>query len=144
VLLALEGVSAHCQAYAELARELAERPDPVERENLAAVAQRMDRLATQPPATMLEAAQLVFTLHACLHLVGEPTAVGRLDQIPDRLDHVKVGQGAGSVSFDLTFQSPCHLDGISASPVETPRVRRTRDAARLRGCANDAKETPRV
>ena len=31
--------------------------------------------------TLVEAAQLVFTLHSCLHHVGEPTAVGRLDQL---------------------------------------------------------------
>ncbi|TDV56392.1 Dyp-type peroxidase [Actinophytocola oryzae] len=81
VLLALDGVSAHCRSYAELARELLDGPDPAGRENLLAIADRMDRLATEPPATMLEAAQLLFTLHSCLHLVGEPTAVGRLDQM---------------------------------------------------------------
>lgn len=70
-IIALQGVQEHCRAYATLARET----------NLHDVAQRMDRLASQKPATMLEAAQLVFTLHACLHLTGEPTAIGRLDQM---------------------------------------------------------------
>jgi pyruvate-formate lyase len=41
----------------------------------------MNRIAEHPPASLVEAAQLVFTLHSCLHHVGEPTAVGRLDQL---------------------------------------------------------------
>jgi Dyp-type peroxidase family len=81
VLLALEGVTEYCRSYARLARELADRPAQTETDNLLAIADRMDRLATGRPASMLEAAQLVFTLHSCLHLVGEPTAVGRLDQL---------------------------------------------------------------
>lgn len=81
VLLALRGVAEHCRSYAALAKKLAAAPNTADRENLLAVAHRMDRLATHPPGTMLEAAQLVFTLHSCLHLVGEPTAVGRLDQL---------------------------------------------------------------
>jgi Dyp-type peroxidase family len=81
VLLALQGVSEHCRSFARLARELADRPHGEERDNLLAIADRMDRLATEPPSTMVEAAQLVFTLHSCLHLAGEPTAVGRLDQL---------------------------------------------------------------
>lgn len=84
VVLALEGVRDHCRSYAALARELAGGfgdGQRAERDNLLGVAERMDRLAEEPPATMLEAAQLVFTLHSCLHLVGEPTSVGRLDQL---------------------------------------------------------------
>ncbi len=81
VLLALQGVSEHCRSFATLARELSDRPHGEDRDNLLAIADRMDRLATERPATMLEAAQLVFTLHSCLHLAGEPTAVGRLDQL---------------------------------------------------------------
>ncbi|WP_228122750.1 Dyp-type peroxidase [Saccharothrix syringae] len=84
IVLALEGVSDHCLAYADLAAELAHDTRPSQRaelENLLAIHGRMRKLAHQPPDTMLEAAQLVFTLHSCLHLVGEPTAVGRLDQL---------------------------------------------------------------
>ncbi|RAM48221.1 MAG: formate acetyltransferase [Hapalosiphonaceae cyanobacterium JJU2] len=83
-ILALEGVRDHCIAYAKLAGEMAnELPEgkQAERENLEAIATRMTKLATQPPATMLEAAQLILTYHACLQLVGEPTAIGRLDQM---------------------------------------------------------------
>jgi Dyp-type peroxidase family len=84
IILALEGVRDHCLAFAQLATELAQGTMPTQRaelENLLAVAARMRKLANQPPDTFLEAAQLIFTLHSCLHLVGEPTAIGRLDQL---------------------------------------------------------------
>ncbi|MGH3770838.1 MAG: Dyp-type peroxidase [Pseudonocardiaceae bacterium] len=84
VILALEGVRDHCLAFARLAAELAhDTPlsQRAERENLLAIQARMSKLANQRPDTLLEAAQLIFTLHSCLHLVGEPTAVGRLDQL---------------------------------------------------------------
>ena len=83
-VLALEGVADHCRAFADRAAWLAGRMGPgqeAERDNLLAVSHRMTRLATEPPATMTEAAQLVLTLHTCLHHVGEPTAIGRLDQL---------------------------------------------------------------
>ncbi|MFB1479678.1 Dyp-type peroxidase [Corallococcus sp. RDP092CA] len=84
VVLSLEGVRDHCLAYAALAGKLAaELPlgQHAERDNLLKIQERMQRLATERPQTMLEAAQLLFTLHASLHLIGEPTAVGRLDQL---------------------------------------------------------------
>ena len=82
VVLALEGVSDHCLAFARLASEMAERAENDEdRENLSGIRMRMEKLATQKPSSMLEAAQLIFTLHAALHLTGEPTAIGRLDQM---------------------------------------------------------------
>ena len=84
ILAALEGVQENCRAYARLACiTAAGLPDGMaaEKTNLHGVAARMQRLSTERPATMLEAAQLIFTLHACLHLSGEPTAIGRLDQM---------------------------------------------------------------
>jgi len=84
VVLALEGVSDHCLAYARLASQMAERMSDgqsAERQNLTQISERMTRLAEEAPKTLVEAAQLVFTLHSCLHHVGEPTAVGRLDQM---------------------------------------------------------------
>ena len=83
-MLALEGVSEHCLAYARLASEMAKRMtegQSAERQNLMQISERMTRLAEAAPQTLVEAAQLVFTLHSCLHHVGEPTAVGRLDQM---------------------------------------------------------------
>ena len=45
------------------------------------IAERMNKLSTQKPETFEEAAQLVYSFHCCLHLIGEPTSVGRLDQL---------------------------------------------------------------
>ncbi|EPX60877.1 hypothetical protein D187_001528 [Cystobacter fuscus DSM 2262] len=82
-LLALEGVQDYCRAYARLAKKESEsfREGSLERRNLLAIATRMTSLVTERPRTLLEAAQLIFTLHVCLHLIGEPTAIGRLDQM---------------------------------------------------------------
>lgn len=83
----LEGVQDHLRRYAELARRMAAataRGETAERDNLEAMAERLDKLATDEPETMLEAAQLVFTMHSCLQLNGEPCAIGRLDQVLDR------------------------------------------------------------
>ncbi|HEX6037268.1 Dyp-type peroxidase, partial [Longimicrobium sp.] len=80
VHLALEGVRDHCLAYARLAGEMAAalpRTQAAERANLLDIQRRMTRLSAEKPETMLEAAQLVFTLHSSLHLIGEPTAIGR-------------------------------------------------------------------
>jgi Dyp-type peroxidase family len=82
--LALEGVAEHCRAFARLAAAMAKAMPPgqaAECNNLGEIHDRMTRLAEDPPATLAEAAQLLFTLHSCLHHVGEPTAVGRLDQL---------------------------------------------------------------
>lgn len=82
VTLALEGVRDYSLAYARLAGEMAANAlDDEERAALDAIRARMERLATAKPETMLEAAQVIFTLHAGLHLIGEPTAIGRLDQL---------------------------------------------------------------
>ncbi|OJH42647.1 hypothetical protein BON30_05550 [Cystobacter ferrugineus] len=82
-LLSLEGVQDYCRAYARLAKKESEafREGSLERRNLLAISTRMTSLVTERPRTLLEAAQLIFTLHACLHLIGEPTAIGRLDQM---------------------------------------------------------------
>lgn len=68
-LLALEGVQEYCRAYARLAKKESEsfREGSPERRNLLAIATRMTSLVTERPRTLLEAAQLIFTLHACLH-----------------------------------------------------------------------------
>ncbi|MDI3288747.1 Dyp-type peroxidase [Polyangium sp. 15x6] len=83
-ILALEGVAEYSLAYARLAAEMAAQlgaGQSAERKNLLVIEQRMKKLAVAAPETFLEAAQLVFTLHACMHLTGEPTAIGRLDQL---------------------------------------------------------------
>ena len=81
--IALHGVMDHLQRYAALAdRRAAELNDAqqAEKENLAEVAQRLRKLCTEKPATMLEAAQLIFSTFTCLQLNAEPVSIGRLDQ----------------------------------------------------------------
>ena len=41
----------------------------------------MEKLSQHKPETFVEAVQFIFTLHSCLHLNGEPTAFGRMDQM---------------------------------------------------------------
>lgn len=96
-LIALVGIAEHLAAYAKLAGEMADAlpaTEIAERVNLLTLQARLSRLTTERPATLLEAAQLIFTLHACLHLVGEPTAIGRLDQMlhPFHRDDLAAGR----------------------------------------------------
>ena len=82
--LSLKGVSEYCLRYAKLATKLSltmSVGQAWEKQNLESISVRMTKLATQKPDTFVEALQLIFTLHTCLHLTGEPTALGRLDQI---------------------------------------------------------------
>lgn len=84
VWLALEGVSEHLQAYARLAVETAQSLPAgmtAERDNLAGIAERLTWLAEGKPRSFAEATQLLFTMHACLHLIGEMTSIGRIDQL---------------------------------------------------------------
>lgn len=41
----------------------------------------MKKISTDPPETFAEAVQLLYSFHCCLHLTGEPTSIGRLDQL---------------------------------------------------------------
>jgi Dyp-type peroxidase family len=96
VHLALEGVRDACLAYARLAGEMAAgmaETQAAERENLLGIQARMTHLSSGTPRTMLEAAQLIFTLHASLHLIGEPTAIGRLDQMLEPFYRADVDAG---------------------------------------------------
>lgn len=82
--LSLEGISEYILNYEQLARETADKMaegQMWERENLLAIAGRMKKLANDKPDTFVEAVQFIFTLHTCLHLNGEPTAIGRMDQL---------------------------------------------------------------
>jgi len=80
---ALQGVQAWLRNYANLATHMADdtKYQPEEKMNLLAIAARAKKLTTQAPETFLEATQLVFTMHACFHLTGNPVSVGRLDQL---------------------------------------------------------------
>ncbi|WP_316839236.1 Dyp-type peroxidase [Pedobacter gandavensis] len=82
--LALQGISEYFRNYASLAREIAAKMTPGqawEKANLEDISKRMDKLAEEKPGSFVEAVQFIFTLHSCLHLNGEPTAIGRMDQL---------------------------------------------------------------
>jgi len=80
---AFEGVQAYLRNYAELARHIlsSQRLGDTDRENLEEIAKRMKRLAKKRPTTFIEAAQLVFSMHCCMHIAGESVSIGRLDQL---------------------------------------------------------------
>jgi Dyp-type peroxidase family len=82
--LSMKGVQEYALCYARLAKEMAEKmPEGQiwERNNLLEIYERMKHIAFHPPRNLTEAIQLIFTVHASLHLTGEPVAFGRLDQI---------------------------------------------------------------
>jgi Dyp-type peroxidase family len=82
--LSMKGVQEHALRYAELAKEMAKEMsegEKWERNNLLEIHERMKHIASNPPRNLTEAVQLIYTMHTCLHLTGEPVALGRLDQI---------------------------------------------------------------
>ncbi len=84
VIYSLEGVRQYFCNYASLARQHRDEFDETqfnERKSMDEIASRMDNLAEKAPSSFLEAAQLVFSLYSCLHIVGELISIGRLDQV---------------------------------------------------------------
>ncbi|KAI3319750.1 PFL-like glycyl radical enzyme [Xylariaceae sp. AK1471] len=78
----LKGVQVYLENWAEIARQARDRATEAEdKENMQDVMDRLDRLVNDPPNSFQDAVQLIYTFHCCLHLVGELTAFGRLDQI---------------------------------------------------------------
>ena len=83
-ILALEGVQSYLRNYSLLAQKKYEAlPESCkfERDNLLAIQKRMEKLSINSPETFIEAAQLVFSMHCCMHIAGESVSIGRLDQI---------------------------------------------------------------
>ncbi|HAN93371.1 MAG TPA: hypothetical protein DCQ33_15005 [Nitrospira sp.] len=81
-IYAFEGVQIYLRQYGEYARRLLEQMRfgaAEDRNNLADITNRMERLAVEPPKSFLDAAQLIFSMHCCLHLTGESVSLGRLD-----------------------------------------------------------------
>ncbi|MEO9383354.1 pyruvate formate lyase family protein [Chromobacterium phragmitis] len=78
----LEGAQAYLRNWAALAERAAERAGhPDDAANMREIAQRLLRLATDKPASFHDGVQLIYSFHCCLHLLGELTSLGRLDQI---------------------------------------------------------------
>lgn len=83
-LWSLEGVRAYLLNWAELANDAAKDADaksPGGGANMRDVAKRLHRLTHEKPASFQDAVQLIYSFHCCLHLMGELTSFGRLDQI---------------------------------------------------------------
>ncbi|KAI1196668.1 pyruvate formate lyase-domain-containing protein [Nemania serpens] len=77
-----KGVQAYLTNWAAIALQAHEKiTDREDKENMADVKDRLQRLVTNRPASFQDAVQLIFSFHCCLHLVGELTAFGRIDQI---------------------------------------------------------------
>lgn len=79
----IEGVQGYLSNWAVNCDKTADNisTDPTDVQNMKAIAIRLRRLTTEPPASFQDAVQLIFSFHCCLHLVGELTSFGRLDQI---------------------------------------------------------------
>ncbi|KAI0505227.1 pyruvate formate lyase-domain-containing protein [Xylaria bambusicola] len=77
-----KGMQAYMENWADIANNaLREVTSSDDRDNMEEVKDRFQRLVTERPQTFHDAVQLIFSAHCCLHLVGELTAFGRLDQI---------------------------------------------------------------
>jgi Dyp-type peroxidase family len=81
-LISIEAVQRYLSNWALIAEAAASQAtDAEDKTNMSSVAQRLAYLVHSPPRDFHDAVQLVFSMHCCLHLVGELTALGRLDQI---------------------------------------------------------------
>jgi Dyp-type peroxidase family len=81
-VLSLRGVQGYLRNWATIAKKTStQTTEPLYAENMHDVSNRLTRLAEKPPRSFHDAVQLIFSFHCCLHLVGELTSLGRLDQI---------------------------------------------------------------
>ncbi|CAM1510811.1 Fc.00g083240.m01.CDS01 [Cosmosporella sp. VM-42] len=81
-LLSIQGVQGYLLNWSILAQNSASSAtNPEDKANMEEVSQRLAHLVEHPPRNFQGAVQLIFSVHCCLHLVGELTAFGRLDQI---------------------------------------------------------------
>ncbi|KAF4464549.1 formate c-acetyltransferase [Fusarium albosuccineum] len=81
-LLSIQGVQGYLRNWKAIAEESASKTtDPEDKANMEDVSKRLGHLVDQPPRDFQDSVQLIFSVHCCLHLVGELTALGRLDQI---------------------------------------------------------------
>lgn len=78
----LQGVQRYLLNWAEHAEQtVARATTPQDAQNMRDVAARLRHLSSEPPRDFHDGVQLIFSFHCCLHLLGELTALGRLDQI---------------------------------------------------------------
>ncbi|KAK3320632.1 pyruvate formate lyase-domain-containing protein [Cercophora scortea] len=78
----LKGVQGYLRNWASITETRAsECTNPADADNMTDISNRLHHLISHPPKTFQDAVQLIFSFHCCLHLVGELTSLGRLDQI---------------------------------------------------------------
>lgn len=78
----LQGVQAYLVNWAQLAEGAAAQAGQQEyQDSMRQVAARLRRLVVEKPVDFLDGVQLIYSVHCCLHLLGELTPIGRLDQM---------------------------------------------------------------
>lgn len=84
-ITSLRGVQGYMRNWATIAGNTAakarEQNLSDDADNMDDISGRLKRLVDQAPESFQDAVQLLFSFHCCLHLVGELTSIGRLDQI---------------------------------------------------------------
>ncbi|KAL8995951.1 MAG: hypothetical protein Q9169_004424 [Polycauliona sp. 2 TL-2023] len=84
-ITSLKGVQGYMRNWATIADNVGaqarEHGEVDDANNMADVSDRLRRLVDRPPESFQDATQLIFSFHCCLHLAGELTSIGRLDQI---------------------------------------------------------------
>ena len=84
-ITSLQGVQGYMRNWAKIADASAaqarEHNQADDVENMEDISKRLRRLVDQAPQSFQDAVQLLYSFHCCLHLVGELTSMGRLDQI---------------------------------------------------------------
>ena len=84
-ITSLRGVQGYLRNWATIADNSAakarEQNQPDDADNMVDVSGRLRRLVDQAPQSFQDAVQLLYSFHCCLHLVGELTSIGRLDQM---------------------------------------------------------------
>ena len=84
-ITSLKGVQGYLRNWATIADNSAAQArkhnQADDADNMADVSDRLRRLVDQTPQSFQDAVQLLYSFHCCLHLVGELTSIGRLDQI---------------------------------------------------------------
>ncbi|KAL9126808.1 MAG: hypothetical protein Q9217_004203 [Psora testacea] len=84
-ITSLKGIQGYLRNWATVADNSAaqarEHNQADDADNMADVSDRLRRLVDQTPQSFQDAVQLLYSFHCCLHLVGELTSIGRLDQI---------------------------------------------------------------
>ncbi|KAI1881549.1 hypothetical protein JX265_000375 [Neoarthrinium moseri] len=80
-ITSLRGVQDYLRNWSRIALAARDQAGCPNKANMEKVAQRLRKLVDQAPETFHDAVQLIFSFHCCLHLVGELTPFGRLDQI---------------------------------------------------------------